>query len=801
MTQISTDPELVLKQWRVKILNYFITFAFFAAAVGTVFTILNAISDASQWPGVIVYIVLTIILACLAVFQNLDYRARAWGILIVAYATGITTLSTLGLSGSGRLYLLSLPVVALILLGIGSGIGLSIFGMFTMLAFSLLVQYTNVLQPTLTDRSSLLMTEWLAEGSDTMMLLTIVMLLLVLFYRFQQDLIKKERKTQGEYQAARDQLEIQNINLEEKISARTRDLERSSQVQTALYKIADAAASSFELKDFYLQIHQVVGELMYAKNFSIALFDQATGLVTFPYFVDEMDPAPITQTLDQHRGLTGYMIRAGEPIRHGSEEYNRLLANHLVSLEGTLFEDGIGTPLKGEANIIGAIFVKSYARGKVYSDKDDEILSFVGRYIATALSRLRALDAERQRSNELSILYHLSEAMVKTLDVKTMTRLVGDQLRKIFDCDSVIIMLLDRSTKLISVPFEYDREEGGYIDYIEPFPLGTGLSSKVITSAASLKLDTLEAELANGAYFPPEIIAKGNGFFSHSWLGVPIIANDKVLGLVALADAKPYAFAENHLRLLQTLSANMGIAMENARLFAETQRLLDDTEQRAVELATVNTVSRQLAAELGLEPLIQLVGEQTRNLFHADIVYVALLDEKANQITFPYTFGDVFFPILPGTGLTGRIIKHGKSILINQTKDRQILDIGGSALGKMARSYLGVPILVGGKPVGVISVQSTGLNDVFNSSHENLLSTLAANVGTALNNSHLFDQAREARISAEQANQAKSAFLANMSHELRTPLNAIIGFSRIVRRKAEGILPEKQLDNLDKVLV
>jgi signal transduction histidine kinase len=54
---------------------------------------------------------------------------------------------------------------------------------------------------------------------------------------------------------------------------------------------------------------------------------------------------------------------------------------------------------------------------------------------------------------------------------------------------------------------------------------------------------------------------------------------------------------------------------------------------------------------------------------------------------------------------------------------------------------------------------------------------------------------------AEAATQAKSAFLANMSHELRTPLNAIIGFTRIVRRKSEGVLPNKQIENLDKVLV
>jgi signal transduction histidine kinase len=581
------------------------------------------------------------------------------------------------------------------------------------------------------------------------------------------------------------------------------------------------------------------------------------------------------------------------------------------------------------------------------------------------------LEAERQRTAELSILYSVSAEMSKSLDVNTLTRLVGDKMREIFQSNSAQIMLLDRQTNMIHVPYEYDDSEGGYIDYVEPFPLGTGLSSKVITTGQPLLLGTLEEEIANGAYFPPEIIEQGTGTFGQSWVGAPIMANEQVLGLIALADNRPHAFTDNHLHLLQTLSSTisavlenarlyqaeqqraaelaiinsvqaglasqldmqaiyelvgekirgifdantevlatfdvdknlmyrhytiergeryyfesmpipklwmnfishgqpvlvnhhlkeyiqlidpdfkvpagempkssltvpfrilgkldgvislqnvdrenafsesdlhlletvantLSVALENARLFDETQRLLKETEQRAVELTAVNTVSSALASELDLGALIQLVGEQTRSIFNADIAYVALLDETSNTITFPYTYGEELVPIRFGEGLTSKIIQTNLPLLINEEMDRQVLEIGATVIGKQSQSFLGVPIMLSGNAVGVLSVQSCTQEGIFDQDDVRLLSTIAANVGTAINNARLYQEAQKSRADAEQANNAKSAFLANMSHELRTPLNAIIGLTRIVRRKGEEVLPEKQLENLDKVLI
>jgi GAF domain-containing protein len=151
-----------------------------------------------------------------------------------------------------------------------------------------------------------------------------------------------------------------------------------------------------------------------------------------------------------------------------------------------------------------------------------------------------------------------------------------------------------------------------------------------------------------------------------------LIIDNEVKGSVSLQNVdRENAFSESDLRLLTTFASSMSVALENARLFDETQRLLKETEQRAAELATINTVSNALAGELNLGALTELVGEQIRNTFHADIAYVALMDEEGRFINFPYEYGQHLEPLQMGQGLTSKILEHGKPLLINQDIDRR----------------------------------------------------------------------------------------------------------------------------------
>ena len=114
--------------------------------------------------------------------------------------------------------------------------------------------------------------------------------------------------------------------------------------------------------------------------------------------------------------------------------------------------------------------------------------------------------------------------------------------------------------------------------------------------------------------------------------------------------------------------------------------------------------------------------------------------------------------------------------MINEDMDRSRARLGIEQVGRQIASYLGVPIPSGGQTIGVISVQSTDQENRFTEADQRLLSTIASAVGVAFHNAKLFEDARQARAAAEDADAAKSAFLSTVSHELRTPLTSVLGF-------------------------
>ncbi|MGB3479186.1 MAG: diguanylate cyclase [bacterium] len=176
---------------------------------------------------------------------------------------------------------------------------------------------------------------------------------------------------------------------------------QAEQLQVSIYKISEAAHSTDNLEELFRAIHDIIGELMPAKNFYIALYDKTTQTINFSYFVDELDKTPAPRKLG--KGITEYVIRTEKPLLASPEVFKKLKKRGDIEVIGTPDIDWLGVPLRISATIIGVLAVQSYSEGIRYSKKDVNILRFVSDQVAMAIERKRADEALRESEERLSV--------------------------------------------------------------------------------------------------------------------------------------------------------------------------------------------------------------------------------------------------------------------------------------------------------------------------------------------------------------------------------------------------------------
>jgi two-component system cell cycle sensor histidine kinase/response regulator CckA len=172
------------------------------------------------------------------------------------------------------------------------------------------------------------------------------------------------------------------------------DRKRVEVLSSALYRIAEKSSSAQDLQQFFAAVHGIVDELMYARNFYIALFDPVSELISFPYFVDEQDTAPAPRK--RARGLTDYLIRTGEPLLATPEVLQAMEDRGEVARNGSRSLDWMGVPLRVNSHTFGALVVQTYSKNIRYGDRDKEILTFVARQLASAVEIKRNEQALRR---------------------------------------------------------------------------------------------------------------------------------------------------------------------------------------------------------------------------------------------------------------------------------------------------------------------------------------------------------------------------------------------------------------------
>ncbi|MGF6756719.1 diguanylate cyclase (GGDEF)-like protein [Paraburkholderia sp. GAS42] len=212
---------------------------------------------------------------------------------------------------------------------------------------------------------------------------------------------------------------LHRVDLEGQVALRTAELsklndtlrleiaerKRAEHLQAALFEITELSSQSVEISEFFRSLHEIVGGLLYAHNFYIALYDPFTEEVSFPYYVDEtLRERP--QPRRGKRGLTEYLIRQRVPCLIEPDDAVRLVESGEVENENIRLRSWLGIPLFDRDNVCGVLVVQSYSPRVRYDAHDQEVLTFVSRHIDTALARRRAAAAQQAANLELEARVH-----------------------------------------------------------------------------------------------------------------------------------------------------------------------------------------------------------------------------------------------------------------------------------------------------------------------------------------------------------------------------------------------------------
>ena len=482
------------------------------------------------------------------------------------------------------------------------------------------------------------------------------------------------------------------LNVKKETSRLKTDAKRQVKILNALYEIADAASAVRDMQSFYKKLHKIVGKLMYAENLFIALHDKQTDLITWPYYVDTVDEQPAPTKLQDHLGATGWVLRHGETVADADGSWAAAKARgeaHELSSDS----DGIAVPLKVKNETIGVVLIQSYIKGIGYQPEDIKVLEFVAQHIATALTRARAIEETRQRNAELAIINSVQDGLASKLDMQEIYDLVGNKIQEIFDAQIVVIGV-QSNEGIAYFPFAIDHGQRIQLEPIGLEPVGEYLMRHRQPLLTNMERDGAKYGRENGA---------------KSFLAVPMFVGEEFRGAISLQNVDhENAFSDSDVHLLSTLTSSMSVALESARLFDETQHLLKVTEDRAAELAVINSIQQGLAAELDFQAIVDLVGDKLREVFNTDDLGIRWYDEKTNLVHFLYEYEHGKRLIIPSTkpptgGCLKDILKTRKPVVRNTRAEYQP---GGHISGTdLSNSLAAIPIISSDRVIGAFTAR------------------------------------------------------------------------------------------------
>ncbi len=558
-----------------------------------------------------------------------------------------------------------------------------------------------------------------------------------------------------------------------------------------------------------------------------------------------LTPSAIRKELQKYAGTQFDPVVVAAFMKVMQTQGEDLIVNSATAIL-QIIENGAEFPPL-ETSETGEDIVGDEPVGTIFSSELDSINMALHKAVAVQ----RRMELSAQEGRELAeTLLRVASTINTTLEQDRVLALILDQLAHVVQYDNASIMLLEEESLNSVARRSIHLPESQFMSSVR---------TDVLAHVREV-LENKRAVVITDTHNDSRWMRRQGSENIRCWLGVPLLVQDRVIGLLNLSNSIPGSYTDHHVQVSVAFAAHASIAIENARLYTQAQQEIEEREraqaalrqseahlqERVIELQrakaaeqkqrelaeTLSEAARSMSASLQIQEVVHTIIVYLSRLVASDRIHVKLLHDGKVELfayfdrpTNAYNYRDGQFPLYP---LEARVTKQATPCVVKDMHEHSAWDLTASEQG--LRSWLSVPLTVQDKVVGLLTLAKEEAN--FYTKHDvSLVGAFANQSAITVTNARLYQQLQNElaeRMRAERALQeergllaqrveertfelkaannkltaalrTKDEFLATVSHELRTPLSAILLLTESMQKGVYGALSNRHSDVLSTV--